>query len=1052
MEGERHAAPWRRSVVPVALMAVMVTATLAAVGWSLSREGDRVQASHEATALATGAALAERIEGTIGGLRGLRGLYNAVPVDAPRFQVVSEAVLTQHGLAGTQWVAYVRRAERAEFEAELGGPISVVDDRGERIAVPPAPAAHAVIEEVAPSRLHRRAIGTDHFANPARRPALMRSRDREIAAVSAPNRLGLAGRPWGIHVFLPVYHEDELNSLLRAGMRPDQARRRALRGWVAGVSILSVLDRAIHAQLAAGSRIAVYDGNRRIMGTALPLSDAGGAEIDVGGRQWTIRANSGERTSAVLPIWSGAGGLIATLLVGLLLIASRRGEASALATLSERREREAAESALAASEARHRTIVDEAADGILVLDAAGAICSANAAARRMFDRTETELIGSGLADIAAPAPDSDRFRSTRRAGALFGSTPPPLGEFSLTGRRRNGPGFPLEITISSIRVAEQTKYTVIARDVGDQRRLEAEAIALRRVATEVALVTEPEPLFDMVAEQVGELHRAGSGSVIRFQGARGVVAGSWGSLHDEVSTVDLAGNGVVAQVARDAVPAIAFDYAAEPNGGVEIARRLRRRSAVAAPVHVGGRLWGALTVDAIRPYAFAPGTEEQLERFAELVGMAIANADARSQLTALASTDELTNLPNQRSFHDRLAVEVERAHREDRDLSLVIFDVDHFKQINDTFGHQAGDTVLVEIAGRLTDLMRSGDMIARVGGEEFAWIVTDTHGAGAWQAAERMREAIGADAFSEVGRVSISGGVCELSRAGSAGELYRLADIALYLAKAHGRDVCFRYTPEVVEVLSAEDRAAQMERVRRFGSIRVLARAVDAKDSSTQRHSERVAEIASELARRLGWNELNVALIYEAALVHDVGKIGVPDHILVKPATLTLAEYEAVKAHAVLGARIVDGSLSVEQVSWVRSHHERIDGRGYPDGLSGDEIPEGARIIAVADAWDAMIGGRFYRREKAPAQALGECEREAGRQFWPPAVVALAEMWRDGAFPPADQARRPRRISASPDGDWLRRERASAHRVAARLPVPVTAPIAGAGPVPTRDG
>jgi HD-GYP domain-containing protein (c-di-GMP phosphodiesterase class II) len=175
-----------------------------------------------------------------------------------------------------------------------------------------------------------------------------------------------------------------------------------------------------------------------------------------------------------------------------------------------------------------------------------------------------------------------------------------------------------------------------------------------------------------------------------------------------------------------------------------------------------------------------------------------------------------------------------------------------------------------------------------------------------------------------------------------------------------------------------------------------LARAVDAKIASTQRHSERVAALAARLARELGWPEPRAALLHEAALVHDVGKIALPDVILLKPGALTDDEYEQVKMHAELGGRIVEGCLSVDQVSWVRGHHERFDGRGYPDRLGGTEISEGARILALADAWDAMTEVRLYRGAMNVAQALHEVLENSGTQFWPDAVGALERLAQRG--------------------------------------------------------
>ena len=301
--------------------------------------------------------------------------------------------------------------------------------------------------------------------------------------------------------------------------------------------------------------------------------------------------------------------------------------------------------------------------------------------------------------------------------------------------------------------------------------------------------------------------------------------------------------------------------------------------------------------------------------------------------------------------------------------------------------------MLAAVAATLSDVARAEDVLARLGGDEFALLMPETDEEQALAAVERARAAIAA---IELG----TGAAASPSRPASAASstpatptaLVRLADGALYWGKAHGRDAAWVYDPEVVRELSISERADQLQRSQALVGIRALARAIDAKDQSTREHSQRVATLACEIARRLDWSEERVALLEDAALVHDVGKIGVADAVLLKPGRLTEDEYDQIKRHAALGAQMVEDLLLAEQVGWIRAHHERPDGRGYPAGLIAAQIPDGAAILAVADAFDVMTATRIYSAARSREDALAECERLVGAQFAPEPVAALAAM------------------------------------------------------------
>ncbi len=419
------------------------------------------------------------------------------------------------------------------------------------------------------------------------------------------------------------------------------------------------------------------------------------------------------------------------------------------------------------------------------------------------------------------------------------------------------------------------------------------------------------------------------------------------------------------------------------------AARLGYGCSLTAPIPVRGHMWGAIAVASVAPDSLPDDVERVLADFAEIIGLAVANTEAQARLVEQAATDPLTGLANHRAFHERLREELSRALRHDRPLALALLDIDHFKAVNDSLGHERGDAVLAAVAARLTESARAEDVLARLGGDEFAVLMPETTEDDALAAIERTRRAIAAIELEGGLTVSASAGVCGVEHAQDADALVRLADGALYWSKAHGRDAAWIYDASVVRELSITERAEQLQRSRTLVGIRALARAIDAKDPSTQEHSQRVATLACAIARGMGWSEERIALLEEAALVHDVGKIGVPDAVLLKPGRLTDDEYAQIKRHAPVGAQMVEDVLLPEQVAWIRAHHERPDGRGYPDGLAGDAIPDGAAILAVADAFDVMTATRIYSSARSRDDALAECERLIGAQFVAEPVAAL---------------------------------------------------------------
>jgi diguanylate cyclase (GGDEF)-like protein len=352
----------------------------------------------------------------------------------------------------------------------------------------------------------------------------------------------------------------------------------------------------------------------------------------------------------------------------------------------------------------------------------------------------------------------------------------------------------------------------------------------------------------------------------------------------------------------------------------------------------------------------------------------------------LALTDPLTGLGNHRHFHERLQRELAVAAGNDTIVSLCFLDIDNFKRINDQYGHPAGDRVLSQVAARL----RQGGEAFRLGGDEFAVLLPGIEDTMALGIAQSIVARISESDLGPIGTITVSAGVASFPEHGRERDsLIRLADGALYWAKEHGKNQVRLARPDLAELSEFRRVATGVDRVARFRAAASLARAVDSRDAYTGSHSERVAALSGRIASQLGRSSEEIELTRLAGSLHDLGKLAIPEEILRKPSALTEAERLVLERHPQIGYRMLE-SLGVEPIAeWVLHHHERWDGTGYPDGLEGGLIPLGARIIFVADAFDAMTSNRLYRVPLTHEEALREVERCAGTQFDPDVVQAF---------------------------------------------------------------
>jgi diguanylate cyclase (GGDEF)-like protein/putative nucleotidyltransferase with HDIG domain len=500
--------------------------------------------------------------------------------------------------------------------------------------------------------------------------------------------------------------------------------------------------------------------------------------------------------------------------------------------------------------------------------------------------------------------------------------------------------------------------------------------------------------------------------------------------------------GLIGQVARTGKAATYRSLPNNHNGAKPVLPD--SAAAMGLPIFYADHLHGVLYVETLQPVDFSEEETLLLRTLADLISGALHNALTFQKAQEQAITDGLTGVKTHRFFMEALSSEWKRSSRASRSFALVLMDLDRFKFVNDFYGHLEGDLVLQRVGQILETNCRRSDVVARYGGDEFVILMPETSMEQARQLSSKLRGWIAADPLLREKNISASFGIaCYPLHGASPQELIQVADASMYLSKHQGgntvstadhvdpnearrwkRDVLEAYLGVTLKRLFTTGPEAFEEiylRLRQFtdslpsteiaqnppaegpralpqsilDTVTSLAYAIDAKDQYTQGHSQKVSAYAALLAEALGMNDLEVEEIRLGAVLHDVGKVGIPEIILNKSGPLNLEEWDTMKTHVTFGGKLLETLVPLARIrKMVLHHHEFFDGSGYPEALSGENIPLGARIITIADSYDTITSDRSYKKGRTADQALAELERCAGTQFDPRLIEAFVRAMR----------------------------------------------------------
>ena len=634
---------------------------------------------------------------------------------------------------------------------------------------------------------------------------------------------------------------------------------------------------------------------------------------------------------------------------------------------------------LGTAESRLRAVLEQVPDGVFIQDAQGNFLMTNRAMTTISGYSASELELLNVGDLVD---EQSASRIRERIAALLDGREEFTTNVDVTFVRSNGRPLQTELSFSLLPPDDLTGQFVIQGIVRDvdaivraQRELEVHETIARIVADGRDFDAAMTGIVDVLRDRLG--YDRGGIWTLNSNGDAFQARARFGGA-----------NGGAASRLRDAARTRRSFWEPLQEGSDD-------GRAVCVPIVSDARLIGVLDIEAD---ARRPLTERDrifLESLAAHIAASLERARLHDELARLVVTDPVTGLPNRRRFRAELERVVDETN--EQPVSLLIIGVDAFKVVNDTYGDTAADDILRQVGQVLQARVRAPRFLARHTGDAFVVLLPAVGRDEAVQIAEDLRIAVAMQLFSaadQVEQLSVSVGAATWpDEANDASDLVAAAGHALYLAKQAGRNQVFQSNSALAALAPAHGRIRDLLRQSPAETLALLVRAMDQRLPGRAGHADRVAAYAADIARQLGTPEQEIEDLRLAAHVHDIGMLTLPDSLLRKPGRLSAGERELLRGvpRAAYGM-LVQLNLPEMVLQSVVHQHEHWDAGGYPSGLGGDDIPLGARIIAVADALDAMTSARAHREPMTLAQALEEIQRQSGRQFDPDIVAAATAL------------------------------------------------------------